>query len=362
MVPRQSLTGRLAATRLLGSALWRRLLLALALAICAVLALFPQPYLAVVTLTPTDPASLGLSQTLGQLGAVQSVFGNQTAIEVSLRVAQSDYVRGLVDDRIKLEQRLGADHVHTLRWLDHNVDVRALRGGIIQFSIKLDDPKLAKEIIAAYADAVREQLAKISRTQTAYKRKILSDLVQQSSEKLAVAQAAYDTFRLQTRYSSPQAAISAIGDRVPKLEDAIKHLQVDLNAARQFFTDDNLHVRQIEAQITALRQQLADAQSTSPVDLNSVGRVVRQSTEVDRLRRELDLAQSLYDSYKRYLQGTSLEDLTATANIRILEPAYIEAQRQYNMPFLLLGLVMLLLGLTIEGYLLRMPVGAARGA
>lgn len=336
----------------------RRSFFAIAFLVAAALALFPEKHRAAVTLTPTDPASLGLSGTLGQLGAVQSVFGNQAAIEVSLRIARSEYVRDKVNQQLKLEQVLDKDRVATQRWLDRNVDVHALRGGIIEFEVTLGDSQLAKRIVDAYAVAVREQLASISRNQTAYKRQILVDLVKQSSQQLADAQAAYDTFRLRTRYTSPQAAIMAVGDRVPKLEDAIKSKRIQLAAARQFFTDDNMNIRQILAEIDALEGQLADARSTSPQNLNSVGRVVRESTEADRLRRDLDLALGLYDSYKRYLQGTSVEDLTSPANIRILEPAYVDSQRQYNLPFVILACLILLLAGAIEFYQLRPPVGS----
>lgn len=335
----------------------RRTVLAIVVALCLVLTLFPERYRAAVSLTPTEPSSLGLSGTLSQLGAVGSVFGNQAAVEVSLKIARSDYVRALVTKQLDLERRFNRTPLENSRWLRRNISVRALRGGIIEFETTLRDPKFAHELIAAYGEAVREQLAVVSRNQTAYKRKVLVDLVEQSSERLAEAQSKYDLFRLRTRYSSPQAAIGAVGDRIPKLEDTIKSKQVALNAARQFATDDNLTVREIMAEISALQRQLAQARSTSPSNVNSVGRVIKESTEVDRLRRNLDIALTLYESYKRYLQGTAVEDLTSTANVRILEPAYIDTTRQYNWTFALIGLFVAAFGLAMEFYLLRPPVG-----
>jgi capsule polysaccharide export protein KpsE/RkpR len=351
-----SLTGRLSRFGVLARPGPRRAILGVLFVIAVLFALFPERHRAAVTLTPTDPASLGLSGTLGQLGAVQSVFGNQAAVEVSLRIARSDYVRDRVNAELGLGSYLGKNRIETLRWLDRKVDIHALRGGIIEFEVTLGDALQARKIVDVYARAVREQLASISRTQTAYKRDILVDLVEQANRRLTRAQAAYDTFRLRTRYSSPQAAIMAVGDRVPKLEDAIKSKRIQLAAARQFFTDDNMNVRQIHAEIAALEQQLAQTRSVAPGDDSSVGRVVRESTEVDRLRRDLDLALGLYDNYKRYLQGTSVEDLTSTANVRILEPAYVDSQRQYNWPFVILAGLVLLLAAVIEFYQMRPPL------
>ena len=85
--------------------------------------------------------------------------------------------------------------------------------------------------------------------------------------------------------------------------------------------------------------------------------MVKQSTEADRLKRDLDLAQRLYDGYKRYLRGTAVEELTADVTIRVLEPTYIAPERQYNWNFVALAVLVVLGGLAIEFYNLRPPVG-----
>jgi uncharacterized protein involved in exopolysaccharide biosynthesis len=352
----RSLTGTIAALPIFRDDLWRRTLFGVLIAICAVLTLFPQKYRAAVSLTPTDPASLGLSGTLGQLGAVGNVFGNQAAVEVSLKVARGEYVRSLVIQKLNLAQTLGKSQVATHRWLDRHVDVRTLRGGIIQFEMKDRDPEFARSVITAYGSAVREQLAVIARDQTARKRRILEELVTNASLQLDKARSAYDSFRLQTRYSSPQQALYAAGDRIPELEAVIRAKQVQLSALREFATDDNMRVRQAKAEIESLQTQLSTARSTSPAERSSVGDVVRQSTRVDTLRRNLMLAQMLYDSYTRYLQGTSVEDLTSSANIRVLEPPFVDTARQFNILPLALGLAILLLALAIEFYRARPPL------
>jgi tyrosine-protein kinase Etk/Wzc len=339
--------------------LWRRIIFGIMIAVFVVLTLFPEKHRAAVTLTPTDPGSLGLASALTQLGAVQNVFGQQTAVEVSILIGRSEDVRARVIEQLNLTNRLRLSQVKAMRWLDDNVDLRALRGGIIQVEVENQDADLAYDIVNAYAGAIRSQLGAVSREQTAYKRGVLQELVDEASNRLADAQARYDTFRLRTRYSSPEGSIRAIGDRVPELESMIIGKQTELNAAREFFTEDHLTVRQIRAEIDALQRQLNEARSLAPSDSNSVGRVVRESTEVDRLRRELDLSLSLYEGYKRVLEGTSVEELTSSANIRILESAYIDSNRQYNLVFAILAVATALLALGIEFYTWRQPVGVA---
>lgn len=355
----RSIIGTLAATEAFRRPGRRRAIFAVLIAICAVLAIFPERYRAAVTLAPTDPSALGLGGALGQLGAAQSVFGNQTATEVTQTVARSVLVRGFVIDKVDLMRRKGFhDRVDAFRWLDRQVTIRTIRGGMVQMETQLHDPDLARALITAYASITRQQLAIINRQQTSYKRRVLEKLVAEANDRLDRAQAAYDVFRLRTRYSDPRAAIEAIGDRIPALQAAIKAKEVQLSAEEQFATGDNMSVRQIRAELRALQSQLAQQQALNPEQENSVGRVVQESTKGKRLERELLIAQSLYEGYNRYLQGTAVEDMTSSANMRIIEQPFIDTARQFNMVFLLLGFMLALLAFAIEFYNLRPPLEA----
>jgi tyrosine-protein kinase Etk/Wzc len=322
--------------------------------------MYPERYRVAVTMTPADPSSLGLSGALGQLGAFNSVFSNQASLELTLRVARGSDVRQMLIKRLNLVKTMG---FHTEKqadvWLTKNlsVNIRSLRGGIIQMEAYQKDPIFGLKLINALADATRERLALINRQQTEYKRDVLLALVRDSGEKLEVAQNNYDRFRLSTRYSEPKFAISAIGERIPAIQAIIKSKEVQLNAARKFATEDNISVGQILAELEALRGQLREAMRLNPNSADSVGRVVKESTTVRKLERELNVARSLYDGYTRYLDGTAVEDLTSTANLRILEPPFIDSARQYNSLPLGLALLIIAIGLATEFYLFRQPVG-----
>jgi len=357
MTPRPSLIGRLSHSRLLGNDLWRRTIFIVLIAIFGFLALFPRHYRAVVSLTPADPASLGLSGTLSQLGAGSSIFGSQIAIDVSVKIARSLYVRDTVSRQLDLPKRLHMTNLQAVRWLEHSVYVQTLRGGIVQIETRNRDPDFGLKIVAAYSDAVRNQLGIISRGQTDYKRKVLEKLVAQSRDRLTRAQAAYNDFRRQTKYGDPQSALATVASRVPSLEAQIIAKRGEINTLSHFATGNNLQVRKAEADLVELQRQLTEAKSEQAGQQGSVEQVVQQTTKEQKLERELNISRELYYSYERYLQGTIVEYLTSTANIRILEPAYIDPDRQFNIAPLALAVLILLIGLAIEFYRLRPPVG-----
>jgi tyrosine-protein kinase Etk/Wzc len=243
------------------------------------------------------------------------------------------------------------------RWLEGHVTVRSLRGGIIQFESTLEDPDLARDIVEAYSVATRERLAQIARRQTEYKRDVLVRLVSDASARLARAKGAYDTFRLRNELVIPELALQNESAQIPMLEGAIRSKQIELQTARQFNTDQNIAVQQLLAQLSGLQQQLAAARATSPNSRNSLGSAVTASRRGEQLLRDVQIAQSLYDNYMKFLEGTSVEDMTSTASVRVLEPPYIDTARQVNWTFLALAMALGLLWIAIEFYRLRPAVG-----
>ncbi|RZI61341.1 MAG: hypothetical protein EOP94_00880 [Zymomonas sp.] len=351
--------GTLTGHRWLGRFRNRALIFGLLTLLFVVLAVFPQRYRAAVTIAPTDPQSLGLSQTLGQLGAISSVFGNQAAVEVALRVGNGIYVRDLVIKDLNLGKRLGIANRRELhRWLSKRVNVRSLRGGIVVVEMNSRDPEFARDIVGAYGSGMQERLAEISRRQTGYKRRVLEQLVKDASVQLATAQSNYDAFRLRNNNPLPAVAVEAVSQRISMLESAIKAKQIDIEAARQLFADNNPVIRQLSSEQNTLRRQLGEVRATSEVDVVSVGRAVSTSSQLFKLEREVTVARALYDSYLRYLQGTAVEDLTSSANVRMLEPAFVDTDRQVWWPAVAAAIAILLLWAAIEFYRLRPPVGA----
>jgi capsule polysaccharide export protein KpsE/RkpR len=359
MTPRPSLTGRLANMGAF-SRVWKRaLIFGIPATVLLVASAYPEQFRAEATLTPADPSTLGLSDTLGQLGALNSVFGKQADVEIALRIGTSVYTRKKVIDELKLEERLDMHELEVHRWLDDKLVMRSLRGGIILVQMDDTDRQLAEDIVGALTEATREQLATITMRQTNYKREVLEKLVADAGLRLSKALSEFDGFRLSSGYADPGPSIESIGARVPGLRGQIEDIDRRIAAASRLFAPENIQIIQLQAERDALQQQLREALGSQPSPQSgTVGEAVNVSTRIYELERELNLARSLYNNYLRYLQGTTVEELTSTANIRLLELPFITTERQYRWPLVAGALALLLLWMAIEFYRLRPPLGA----
>lgn len=359
MTPRHSFTGSLAGLKSLDR-LWKRaLLFGVPIAVLVGFAAFPEKFRVEASLTPTDPGSLGLSNTLEQFGALNSVFGKQADVEVALRIGNSIYTRERVIVDLSLESRLDMSKIELHRWLEDKVEIRSLRGGIILIQMDDTDKKIAQEIVAAFTDATRDELAKIMQRQTKYKKELLEKLVAESGLRLSKAQSEFDAFRLQNGYADPGASIGTISGRIPQLRSSIEGVDQRIAAASRLFTPENIAIVQLQGERDALTEQLNEALDKRPgVGAGTVGEVVDASTKAYELDRELKVARSLYTNYIRYLEGTTVEDLTSKANIRLLEQPYVSTERQYRWSLLAAAAALFLLWMAIEFYRLRPPLGA----
>lgn len=363
MTPRHSFTGSLAGLKSLDS-LWKRaLLFGVPIAALVGFAAFPEKFRVEASLTPTDPGSLGLSNTLEQFGTLNSVFGKQAAVEVALRIGNSIYTRDRVIRDLSLESRLDMSKIELHRWLENKIEISALRGGIILIQMDDTDKKIAQDIVTAFTDATRDELAKIMQRQTKYKKELLERLVAESGLRLSKAQSEFDAFRLQNGYADPVASIGTISGRIPGLRTSIADVDRRIAAASRLFTPENMAIVQLQAERDALTEQLNEALDKRPgVRAGTVGEVVDASTKAYELDRELKVARALYTNYVRYLEGTAVEELTSKANIRMLEQPYVSTERQYRSSLLAAAVALFLLWLAIEFYRLRPPLGAPIGS
>lgn len=345
----------------------RRLALAAAAVILAVLSIWPRQYLAKAELLPKDPGG-GLSAILsgganGGLLSLGALIGQRQSIEAELAVSRSHAVAADVVRRLRLTHRPGfGDADHAEARLRAKVRLEALRGSILLVSVRDTDRAFALALAGGYAAAVQDRLAALNLTQTAAKRAVAENRLSDATIRLARAQQTLARFRETNKLAAPEAQLSSAVVQLAALQGRLQAKEVDLSTLSQFATNQDVRIVALRAEIEGLRAEIAQAQTRSGATAASnLANMAAKDTEYFNLYRDEQFAQVLYQIYTRYLESTTIDELSVGANVDMVDPAYVDPGRQFNAPAEALFCLVLFLAGAAEFYIIRPPVGETVG-
>ena len=132
---------------------------------------------------------------------------------------------------------------------------------------------------------------------------------------------------------------------------------MELDTLVRFATPQNVQVKSAQAEIAGLQSQIAQLQSASSGGPESLAGMPAKDTEYFNLYRDERYYENLYTIYTRYLEGATIDELSAQNNLTQVEPAYLDPARQFNAWAVGLLIVAVLLAGAAEFYILAPPVG-----
>ncbi len=350
-------------TRWARDPLRRRVTIAVVLILLAVLCVWPRHYLAQTELLPNEAGStlssvLGsASGTAGGVLAFGTLIGNHASpIESDLTIARSQSVLTDVVARLRREGRISGDPERAEVQLRHKSDMEALRGGILKVSVVDKDPAFALAAVRNYVASLSERIAAITRVQAARKRAVTVSRLNAASVDLVQAQQALDRFRAANHLAAPEIQLGSAVSLVTGLQARLDAAEAQLRALQRFATPDNFQVQALTAEIAGLRDQLANAQANgTDAQGPSVGGMTPVLTQYRNLYRNQLFAEAEYEIYRRYLGTVSVEDLAADINMDIVEPPYVDPERQLNTPAVGALILALMLAALAEFYIAQTP-------
>jgi capsule polysaccharide export protein KpsE/RkpR len=318
--------------------------------------------LARAKIVPQDTSATAASTTalLGALGSnaqgIGSLLtGGRPPNDLYLIIGRSDSVAEDVIQSLKLvgpDARFHNDR-KAMVYLDRHVDVHLLLGGVMEIETKLYNPNEARRLTSAYASAISRQLARFGRQIIENKQRIVKTRFHDSESRVALAEAELDAFRRAHNLAEPDQQLSTELVQRATLEAQLQAKQVELQTTSQFRGPESNDLASIRSDITGLREQIARTArpATSPAGPN-VARLTGLSLQYLQLFRNLKFQQSIYDIYQRSAEQVEVEQLASesASYIQVIDPAYIDPHRQYNIWAIAFLAGVILLALFTEWY------------
>lgn len=325
--------------------------------VLAILCLFPTPYLSRARIMPQDTNNAaGITGLMALISGQSQNFatllgGGRPSNDLYLIIGRSDAVQKRVVDALKMAGPGGyASEAKAKRALERKVDINLLLGGVMEIQSKTWDPKESQKLTTAYVEAISKELAAFGEQLIVNKRRIIDRRFSTAKERVAEAEVALNDFRRANNLAAPEAQLGNELSLRTALQAQLQAKQVELQTLQQFSGPENPTLRAVQTEIAALREKISRtaAPTTDSAGPNLAGSS-QLTTRYLNLYRDYRLAQAMYEVYVRSNEQLALDQMAAeTASyVQIIDPAYLDVDRQYNIwAVALLGFVLLMAAFT----------------
>ncbi len=273
-------------------------------------------FTAVTTFMPPQQAQSNAASALAALGPLTGLAGGALSAgntgDRYVALMQSVTVSDRLIERFKLMEAYDSKfRVDARKELSRNVRIAlGKKDGLINVEVDDTNPQRAADIANRYVDELRRVTAGLAVTEAQQRRMFFEQQLQQSRERLVQAQQALQAsgFNPGALKAEPKAAAEGYA----RLKAEVTAAEVRLQVTRSSLTDGAPEVRQQQATLNALREQLARTeQAAAPAGgPDYIGRY-----------RDFKYQETLFDLYARQFELARVDESREGTLIQVLDPA-----------------------------------------
>jgi uncharacterized protein involved in exopolysaccharide biosynthesis len=301
----------------------------------------PKQYTAVTTIMPPDQqgtsamllaALAGRGSGLGALGSIAgSVLGEHPTTALFIDLLESGTVSGHLIKRFDLKhvyhKRYNIDTSKRLAHVTTITDDK--KSGVITIKVQDRDPVRARDLAQAYLDELNGLVTRTSTSAARQERMFIEKRLQTVQADLERAQLELSEFSSKNSTIDIKEQTHAMVDAGARVQGELLVEQSGLQSLRQIYGDSNVRVRETEARVAALQQDLNKMTgSSAPLIPQTADDNNAKSGSEDKgelyppLRQLPRLAVPYADLYRRVrVQETVFELLTQQYEIASIEEA-----------------------------------------
>ena len=336
---------------------WRLLVLAplaaglLALGISTLIA---PTFTASTLLMPPQAAQGGAASALASLGSLASLAGGAAGVSTPgdryVSLMQSATLSDRIIDHFKLIEVYEAKfRIDARRALASNVRIAlGKKDGLISLEVDDTSPQRAADIANRYVDELRRITATLAVTEAQQRRVFFERQLQDSRDKLVQAQQVLQSsgFNPGALKAEPKAAAEAYA----RLKAEATATEVRLQTLRGNLADNTPEVRQQQATLAALRDQLARAERAT----DTAG-----SPDYIGKYRDFKYQETLFELYARQFELARVDESREGALIQVVDAATPpEKKTKPKRAFIAVGATLVMALLLVLWVMLRQSLRA----
>ena len=338
--------------------------------------IIPKRYTAITTIMPPDSGSAGamlLSAFSGKggLGALGGLAAsllhehNSTALYISL--LESGTIADHLIDRFDLRKvyykRYYVDAAKHLARETTITDDK--KSGVITIKVEDANPVRARDLAQAYLDELNKLVNQTSTSSARQERMFIERRLNSVQSDLEKAQIELSDFSSRNTTVDISAQTRAMVEAGARLEGEIVAERSGLESMRQVYSDNNVRVREVEARIGVLQNELnklagssTDAAASAPAAPSAgelyppLHRLPRLAVQYADLYRRVKVQEAVFEFLTQQYEMARIEEAKDVPVVRVIDPPGIPEKKSFPPRVILTGALTLLAVAATSAFLL----------
>jgi uncharacterized protein involved in exopolysaccharide biosynthesis len=334
------------------AAIWlRRRWLAMVTGIGLILAvgyalLIPNQYTSTAQLMPPDQQSLSSTSVLSALGGVGSIGPSEGGL-MSARTPGATFI-GILDSQTAQDDIINRFDLRRVYHCKLHVDARKIltgntnsdedkKSGIISISVMDRDPSRARDIAEAYVEELNKLVNSLSTSSARREREFLEQRLKSLKNELDASSVELSQFSSRNATLDIQKQGEATVEAAGKLQGELITAQSDLSGLKAMYTEDNIRVRQAQAQVNVLQSQLqkmgGEGEGVDSGDIKagqlmpSIRKLPLLGVTYADLYRQVTMQESIYETLTKQYELAKVQEAKEIPPIKVLDEPQVPERK-----------------------------------
>jgi len=259
-------------------------------------------------------AAAAMLQSLGPLsGLAGTAAGMKNPADQYIALLRSRSLQSALVDRFQLQSKYQSSlKEDALELLEGMVGINVGKDGLITISVSGRDPAFAAKLANAHIDELRKMTARLALTEAQQRRQFFEKQLLQTKSNLTQAELALKRTGVNALVlkANPAAAVSA----VVQLQAQVTAQQVKLSSFRAYATESSPEIKQAQAELAALRAELAKISRND---------AVVDTTDADYVSRYRDVKyyETLFELFAKQFELAKVDEARDGPMIQVVDDA-----------------------------------------
>jgi uncharacterized protein involved in exopolysaccharide biosynthesis len=323
--------------------------------------LIPRKFVSSARLMPPDQNSgpSGLAMLAAAGGGAGSNLGSLAGGILGLKSSGALFI-GILQSRTVQDDIVGRFHLQKVYRDRYAEDARAhlagnsdvyedRKNGIITIEVTDSQPQRAAAIAQEYTDELNRVVNRMSTSSAHREREFLEERLKSVQADLEKAEKEFSQFASSNGAIDIQTQGKAMIEGAATLQGQLIASESELQGLKQIYTDDNVHVRSVRAQIAELKSQLekiggddktieSAAPSQGEPHYPSIRKLPLLGVAYADLYRRTKVQEAVFETLTREYELAKVQEVKETPSVKVLDAASIPEKKSFPPRLLIISL------------------------